>query len=479
MPSAGHSSAEVAVAAVTPCEYPSQPPFHPADPPPEYRFEARHRAASPNPVYAAVRDLWARLGYDAEHLGTARWNPLRSIVRPGDRVLVKPNLIFETNQAAPGRWEEVVTHPSVIRAVTDYVLAALDGRGEVWIADGPQTDADFDLVAERTGLRAVVGFYRELGLPVKLLDLRRELWITRGDVIRERRPLPGDPRGTVQVDLGSRSAFRDYRGSGRFYGADYDASETRAHHAEGRHEYVLCGTAMEADVLVSLPKLKTHKKTGVTLALKNLVGVNGYRNCLPHYTVGSPAEGGDEFPDATLRRAVESRAVQGFKRVLAATGGTGGAWAPVVKRAGRAIFGDTAKVVRSGNWQGNDTAWRMVLDLNQAVLWHDAEGRRREHPRRYLAVVDGVVGGEGDGPLTPTPKAAGVLVAGTNPLAVDRAATRQMGLDPSALPLLSRPWDDPRAYAWLLPEGPEVRIGAPATPLRFRPHFGWPVLREA
>jgi uncharacterized protein (DUF362 family) len=478
MPPEGILSAGVAVAPVEPAAYPSEPPFHPGLPPREYPFEARHRGSGANAVYDAVRHLWVQLGYDAKRFGTAEWNPLRALVSPGDRVLVKPNLIFETNQAVPGRWEEVVTHPSLIRAVTDYVLLALEGRGEVWIADGPQTDADFDLLVARTGLRSVVKFYEELGLPVKLVDLRRDLWITRGDVIRKRSALPGDPTGYVSVDLGERSAFRDYSLSGRFYGADYDVDETRAFHAGGRHEYVLCGSAMRADVLVGLPKLKTHKKTGVTLALKNLVGVNGYRNCLPHYTLGAPADGGDEFPDRGLKRSIESKAVQGWKRVLRASGGTGGAWAPAVKRLGRTVFGDTSDVVRSGNWQGNDTAWRMVLDLNQAVLWHGADGRRRDAPRRYLAVVDGVIGGEGNGPLAPTPRAAGILVAGTNPLAVDRVATAQMGFDPDAVPLLSRPMEDPAGFAWLLPEGPPsaLREGADRSSVRFTPHFGWPVL---
>src|SRR5574339_536254 len=62
-----------------------------------------------------------------------------------------------------------------------------------------------------------------------------------------------------------------------------------------------------------------------------------------------------------------------------------------LKRAGRLVFGDTQKVVRSGNWHGNDTCWRMVLDLNKCLFYYDGEGRPRREPRRYLAVVDGVI----------------------------------------------------------------------------------------
>jgi uncharacterized protein (DUF362 family) len=45
-------------------------------------------------------------------------------------------------------------------------------------------------------------------------------------------------------------------------------------------------------------------------------------------------------------------------------------------------------------------------------------------------VIDGVVGGQGNGPLTPDPVASGTLLGGQNLLAVDVVATRLMGFDP-------------------------------------------------
>jgi len=50
--------------------------------------------------------------------------------------------------------------------------------------------------------------------------------------------------------------------------------------------------------------------------------------------------------------------------------------------------------------------------------------------RPHLAIVDGIVGMEGDGPIMGTPKPAGVIVMGRNLPAVDATATRVMGLDP-------------------------------------------------
>ena len=49
---------------------------------------------------------------------------------------------------------------------------------------------------------------------------------------------------------------------------------------------------------------------------------------------------------------------------------------------------------------------------------------------RQLAIVDGIVGMEGNGPIQGTPKPAGVLVAGRDPVAVDATCCRIMKIDP-------------------------------------------------
>jgi uncharacterized protein (DUF362 family) len=67
---------------------------------------------------------------------------------------------------------------------------------------------------------------------------------------------------------------------------------------------------------------------------------------------------------------------------------------------------------------------RSILDIHSAV-------------RPHLAIVDGIIGMEGDGPIMGTPKPAGVLVMGTNLPAVDATATRLMGLDPWRIDYLS------------------------------------------
>ena len=56
--------------------------------------------------------------------------------------------------------------------------------------------------------------------------------------------------------------------------------------------------------------------------------------------------------------------------------------------------------------------------------------------RPDLAIVDGIVGMEGDGPIMGTAKRAGVLVVGSNLPAVDATAARLMGFEPQRIPYL-------------------------------------------
>ena len=55
---------------------------------------------------------------------------------------------------------------------------------------------------------------------------------------------------------------------------------------------------------------------------------------------------------------------------------------------------------------------------------------------RQFAIVDGIVGMEGNGPIQGTPKHAGVLVAGRDPAAVDATCCRIMGIDPKQIEYL-------------------------------------------
>jgi uncharacterized protein (DUF362 family) len=355
-----------------------------------------------------------------------------NFIRAGDNVVLKPNWVKEHDERFPGpdQWEHVVTHPSVIEGVIRWVAPRLQGQGSIVVCDAPQTDSSFATLREYCQLDEMIARCQAdfAGLHIALLDLRPEEWHAVDGVTVSKTELPGDPLGSTHVRLNADSEFVRFGGLGQLYGASYNMAETNERHCDETHEYMLCRTPMDADVLINIPKLKCHKKVGLTCALKNLVGINANKNWLPHHTEGTPDQGGDQFPVATMKAKLEHSIMGKIKRVLFGNHLLSKLFVPL-KKLGRVIFGDTQKVVRSGNWHGNDTCWRMVVDLNKCLFHFDGSGAPRSKPMRYLAVVDGIIGGEGNGPMAPDPKPCGVIVAGTNPLAVDSVCCALMGFD--------------------------------------------------
>jgi uncharacterized protein (DUF362 family) len=119
-------------------------------------------------------------------------------------------------------------------------------------------------------------------------------------------------------------------------------------------------TVLEADYVVSVPKLKTHHWVGATLSLKNMFGI------VPGCCYGWP------------------------KNVL--------------------------------HWAGITPS---ILDLNSTV-------------RPDFAIVDGIIGMEGNGPIQGSPKPSGVLILGDDPVAVDATCARVMGLAPERIDYLAK-----------------------------------------
>ncbi len=425
--------------------------------------------ASPHPVFGLVRGALRDLGLDAARFGTPEWNPLGDLVKPGGAIVVKPNWVLDRNEGEGGM-DCMITHPSVLRAVLEYVFLAKPAR--VVLGDAPLQGCDFERLLDFGGLRAVIADFQSRGLPLAVKDFRRTVMREEGElkqVAEELRP----ESDYVRVDLGADSLLEPISGDWKkFRVTVYDPRKMRAHHRPGRHRYLVAREILEADLVVNVPKLKAHKKAGITCCLKNLIGINGNKEYLPHHRKGAADAGaGDDYAHAHWRLSLAEnlldfangrlrglpRLYRLFERV---------AWREMVQRSRR---DPTAQI--EGSWHGNDTIWRTCLDLNRALLYAGRDGLLRDAVQREeISIVDAVVAGQGEGPLAPDPLATGAVFAVRNPAVGDYLGAHLLGFDPAKIPLLGHACDDMR---WRICLGsPDIPAFVPPFP-RARPPAGW------
>ena len=211
----------------------------------------------------------------------------------GKRVVLKPNLVEFDPKGV------INTNPAVIEAAIDAFRTL---GAEVLVAEGPGHRRDNEYLLSASGLYDVVREHK-----VSYVDLNTD-----------------DVRSTPV-----RSSYTSFK------------------------QLYLPETLFNADLLVSMPKMKTHHWAGVTLSMKNLFGI------VPGAVYGWP------------------------KNIL--------------------------------HWQGIDNS---ILDINSSL------------PLPRFAIVDGIVGMEGNGPLQGQAKSSGVLIFGDDFVSVDASAARLMKLEP-------------------------------------------------
>lgn len=217
----------------------------------------------------------------------------------GKKIVLKPNLVeFDADTA-------INTHPLVVHAAYEAFLRL--GAAEIRIAEGPGHRRGTLDLADAAGFFSTVPKFEDA-----FTDLNLD------DVAKRAIPQPLSQLKTLYLPH----------------------------------------TVLDCDLLVSLPKMKTHHWAGATLAMKNLFGL------VPGGVYGWP------------------------KNVL--------------------------------HWAGIPES---IVDLHHLF------------PRQF-AIVDGIVGMEGNGPIQGTPKHAGVLVAGSDVAAVDATCCRIMGIDPKRIEYL-------------------------------------------
>lgn len=225
---------------------------------------------------------------------------LEKIITPGNRVLLKPNVLsIRPPEGA------VTTHPAVISAMCELVSEA---GGIPVIGDGSGI--------VKPGATSTAQAFKVSGIEGAASICKAEL-------------INFETSGFVEVDVPNAREF------------------SRLHIAKA---------ILEADVIISLPKLKTHELTLYTGAVKNFFGT---------------------IPQKT-RKQIHSLE-------------------------DRARFGEA------------------VVDIYSVV-------------KPQLAIMDGVIGMEGNGPANGTPISAGVIMASYDCVSLDIVAAELIGFDPLKIP---------------------------------------------
>jgi hypothetical protein len=354
------------------------------------------------------------------------------------------------------------------------------------VGDAPLQSADFSRIIDFTALNQICEHVANVWrIPVRLVDFRlSSIGLDDSHRIIRAGSLEGDSRGYCRVNLGERSLLTPFSAQCTLFRVtNYDCSEMRKHHNETIHEYLIPRTVLDADVIINLPKLKTHRKAGLTAALKNIVGINAHKDWLPHHRSGSRLEGGDEYNKPCFAKKVASYFIERIDRNPYSRMNS-------MNRLAVRLAGGVARRLApdpfvEGSWYGNDTIWRTVLDLNRLLVFADRGGVITEVPQRQcLTIVDAIVGGEAEGPLEPDERPCGMIVGGVNPVAVDAALATMIGFDFRKIPLIAHGFQlKDLSLANFGPEDIEIcsqdsrwdqlRVGEPCPNLRFLPPSGW------
>lgn len=205
----------------------------------------------------------------------------------------------------------------------------------------------------------------------------------------------------------------------------------REHHNSEVNEYLISNSVLNANLIINIPKMKCHIKAGITGALKNMVGINGHKEFLPHHITGDPSTGGDQYIHKSKIKEVYNKIYDNY-------------WSSSIennlKKYFQLILMDTLNKLSyiidkdnlfDGGWQGNKTIPRTTVDINNILYYYNLDKKilSSKPVRNVLSIIDGIVAGEGDGPLRPIDKKAQVLIAGFNPLLVDLAMAKLVGFN--------------------------------------------------
>ncbi len=409
--------------------------FRPSKKYPEYIYNDISKIE--NNVYDSVRESFHLLGLDEENYNTHLWNPLGEFIKPGNNVLLKPNMVMHKNLNNAGGNLCLYTQPGVVSAVIDYVIIALKGKGKIIVGDSPMQECDFDFLLNDSGYKLMIDYYQKKNIDIEIIDFRELTSVIEKGFYYSH--INEHSKGVI-VNIGENSEFSNIPNEDleKARISNYDPRILPTHHHDNIHEYYISQYILNADVIINLPKPKSHRKAGMTGALKNFVGANVRKEFLPHHLLGSVMENGDEYPVTSKIHRLQSLCLDRFNICIAE------------KKYNKAIFwrlitgfcGLFRKIVKKdnyieGSWYGNHTISKTICDLNKIIVYANKEGILCDNKQRTVFnVADMIVSGEKEGPVHPSPKNVGLIISGFNTVCFDEIVTTIMGFNINKIPTL-------------------------------------------
>jgi uncharacterized protein (DUF362 family) len=346
------------------------------------------------------------------------------------RILLKPNWVLHNRTET----DEIClrTHDEFLLAGLEVVLS--NNPISVMIADAPVQGCKWDQVVRPNFIEKVQSLEAKYNVPIVIKDFRRVTFDPGSNNLTiERNPI----EDYIIFDLGKKSFLEPITSSKKslFRVTDYDPDRLAESHKPGTHKYCISRDVFDADIVITFPKVKTHQKAGVTNAIKILVGINGDKDYLPHHRKGGSKNGGDCYPESNLLLNLAENILDSANRLRGTK-----YYKPL--RYLSILFWKLSMPSPKHNlaaaWHGNDTTWRMTLDLNRIAEYGDANGSISNKVRREIySLSDGIIGGQGDGPLNPIPLPLGIIGFSNCSSLTDAVMAKLMGFEIKKLSIVN------------------------------------------
>ena len=347
----------------------------------------------------------------------------------GKKILVKPNWVTHDQKND----DEIClrTHDNFLISTLEILLE--NGPSSIMIGDAPIQGCNWEILCSNQLLKSISDLSQSHTIPIIIKDFRRSTFDnSRNKPIKDRNPISD----YLIFNLGKESYLEPISSMDPIFRVTkYNPDRLAESHTIGKHKYCITKELFETDIVLSLPKIKTHQKTGITGALKNIVGLNGDKDYLPHHRIGGDQIGGDCYPGKSYLRFTSEKILDIANRNQSER--LYWIWYWLAAVLWRLSFPKKVHSLAAG-WYGNDTCWRMVMDLNKIAVFGKKDGTLSEKPQRIIySLCDGIVGGQGDGPLNPNPLALGIISFSNNSMLNDICMATLMGFEPKKIPMLN------------------------------------------